>query len=258
MIKALNDIQPFIIILLLTLFIALETFIPYITQYKSRRKHTVRNLALVFFSFMCYGITGSWFVFWLPFIKQHQIGLLNILNAGPVISIIAGIFLADLDAYILHVVSHRSSFLWRFHRIHHSDNELDSTSSLRIHPFEVFILAAWRTVTFTLLGISLGSFVVFFTVLLPVVFIQHANIRFPNWIEKPLGFIFATSAWHKVHHSDEQNYTDSHYGDLFSFWDRIFGTYHKKVNVEKLNWGLKEFNEDKYQKVLNQLMLPFK
>lgn len=258
MTEELSKFQPYLIAILLALFIALETFIPHITGYRSRKKHIFRNLILVFFVFNCFGITGAWFAFWLPFIKQNQFGLLNILNPHPVISIAVGILLADLDAYILHVVSHKLSFLWKFHRIHHSDNEPDSTTSLKTHPVEVVIFAAWRTVTFALLGISLTSFVIFFTLLLPVLFIQHANLKFPRWLEKPLNLFIATSAWHRVHHSDEQIYTDSHYGNLFSFWDRIFGTYHKNINIENLSWGLKEFKEDKHQKVLSQLMMPFK
>jgi sterol desaturase/sphingolipid hydroxylase (fatty acid hydroxylase superfamily) len=144
------------------------------------------------------------------------------------------------------------------HRVHHSDNLVDSTSSLRLHPIEVLFQVSWRTIAFALLGIPFASVVILFTIFLPLLFIQHANIRFPVWLEKPLSVIFVTSSWHKVHHSDEQRYTDSHYGNTFTFWDRIFGTYHKKVAIDQLKWGLSDLKNDRDQTVKSQLTLPFK
>jgi len=243
---------------LLVIFFTLETYIPYLTRYKNRRKHTYRNLLLVLLNFLANGLSASWFAYWLSVIHIKGWGLLNILHMNTVTAVILGVLYIDLDFYVTHMIFHKIPFLWRMHRVHHSDNELDSTTTLRAHPFEVLTVALWRSVTFAVMGISFPSFVIFFTFALPLIFIQHANIRFPDFLEKWLGLVFVTSTWHKVHHSDEQEFTDSHYGSVFTFWDRIFRTSHTNVQVDNLNWGLKEFKEDNDQRVKTQLLLPFR
>ena len=258
MIKILSGIQPLMIFVLLGFFFTLETFIPYLTQYKNRKRHTYRNLFLVLLSFLANGLAASWFTYWLSVIQLKGWGILNILHLGPGLSVIIGVLLIDLDSYIGHTAFHKIPVLWRIHRVHHSDNELDSTSSLRTHPFEVLILAIWRSVSFSIIGVSFASFVIFFTFALPLVFIQHANIKFPDIMEKWLGLVFVTASWHKIHHSDEQEFTDSHYGNVFTFWDRIFGTFHRNVPIDRLSWGLKELKDDRTQRVNYQLLLPFK
>jgi sterol desaturase/sphingolipid hydroxylase (fatty acid hydroxylase superfamily) len=258
MLKTLNNIQPIMIIVLLGLFFTLETYFPYLTRYHNRMKHTFRNLGLVLFDFLTNGLTALWYAFWMTTIQQHNWGLMNALRLGPVVAVILGVLLIDLDSYVAHFTFHKIPVLWRIHKVHHSDNELDSTSSFRFHPFEVLLQALWRTVTFVILGISYNSLIVFLTLMIPLLFIQHANIKFPDWIERTLGTVLVTSTWHKVHHSDEIENTDSHYSNLFTIWDRIFGTHNKNVDIEHLKWGLKELQEDKDQTLKRQLILPFK
>jgi sterol desaturase/sphingolipid hydroxylase (fatty acid hydroxylase superfamily) len=244
--------------ILLIVFFTLETFIPDITHFRNRKRHAARNLVLVFLCFMVNGIAAAWFGHWLVVIQDQQWGLLNILHLDGWGMAIVGLFLIDLDSYIMHVVFHKVSLLWRLHRVHHSDNKLDSTSSLRSHPLETVLQAMWRTVTFALLGMPFASFVLFYTVALPLLFIQHSNLRMPVWLENSLGALFVMSTWHRIHHSDEQRFTDSHYGNVFTIWDRIFGTSHSDVEVGRLTWGLKEFKEDEDQRVKRQLLSPFK
>ena len=258
MIDKLNQLQPIVIFISLAIFFTLESIIPNLTEYQSRKKHTLRNLGLSLLGFIANGLAGTWLAFWLLMVQQHQWGLLNLLHFGVAPNIVAGIFLVDLDMYIEHRISHKVPLLWRLHQVHHSDNLIDSTSSLRVHPLEVLFQVTWRTITFGLLGIPFASVVVLFIIFLPLLFIQHANIKFPYWLERSMSSIFVTSSWHKVHHSDEQRYTDSHYGNTFTFWDRIFGTYHRNVAIGKLSWGLKHLKSDNDQTVKNQLMLPFK
>jgi sterol desaturase/sphingolipid hydroxylase (fatty acid hydroxylase superfamily) len=257
MIQTLSNIQPAMIVCFLAFFLLLESYLPYATHYQNRWKHTRRNLVLVLIAFLSNGLAGLWYAYWLDLIRQNAWGLLNVFPVSRMIGIILGLFLIDLDSYAGHIVVHKVPVFWRFHRVHHSDNELDSTSSLRFHPLEIFFQLIWRTITFALLGISLESFILFLTISIPLLFIQHANIRFHQRIEKLAGWVFVTSSWHKVHHSDEQLYTDSHYSNVFTIWDRIFGTHHKDVEIEKLRWGLKELNEDVDQTVKKQILLPF-
>jgi sterol desaturase/sphingolipid hydroxylase (fatty acid hydroxylase superfamily) len=258
MIETLNNIQPILIFFLMAFFFTLETFIPHLTQYRNRKKHTLRNLVLVLVCFVANGIAASWLTYWISVIRAHGLGLLNAVHLEPWAATVAGVLLIDLDSYVGHVLFHKAPWLWRFHRVHHSDIELDSTSSLRFHPLEVLAQAVWRTMSFALIGVLFSSFVVFYTLVLPLLFIQHANIKFPRWMDEYLGAVFVLSAWHKVHHSDEQRNTDSHYGNVFTLWDRVFGTSHRGVAIGQLTWGLKEFKEDRDQTLKSQLMLPFR
>jgi sterol desaturase/sphingolipid hydroxylase (fatty acid hydroxylase superfamily) len=246
------------IIILLGLFFTLESYFPYLTRFQDRRKHTLRNLGLVLLDFLANGITASWYAYWISAIHQNGWGLLNHLPLNTPAVVIMGILLIDLDGYAGHFAFHKIPVFWRIHRVHHSDNELDSTSSFRFHPFEVFIQAIWRTVTFALLGISFESLIIYFTLMIPLLYIQHANIKFPGWLEKSFGLVFVTATWHKVHHSDEKENTDSHYSNLLTCWDRIFGTHHSNIAIEQLEWGLKELKEDKDQTLKRQLVLPFR
>ena len=258
MIDTLNNLQPAAIIFLLGFFFTLESFIPHIKPPGNRLKHTLRNLILVLLCFAANGVTGLWLKVWIGVLREYGWGLMNAAGLDAPLSIIAGVVLIDLDSYCSHILFHRVGWLWRVHRVHHSDSELDSTSALRFHPLETFIQAIWRTATFALIGVSVSSLVVFYSILLPLLFIQHANIRLPGWMERYLGAVFVLSGWHKVHHSDEQRYCDSHYGNAFTVWDKLFGTSHSDVPVHRLSWGLKEFNNDRDQTVKSQMLLPFR
>ncbi len=258
MIETLNNLQPVLIVFLLFSFYLAETFIPYLTKHQNRARHARRNITLVLIAVVTSALTAAWLTWWLSVIQKNHWGLLNMLGTGKITAALVGVLLIDLTDYPYHLITHKIPLLWRYHRVHHSDHELDSTSSMRFHPFEVLAQGAWQTCTFVLLGIPFAALVLYFTIYTPLLFIQHSNIKFPAWVEKPLTYIFSMSAFHKIHHTDEQYYTDSNYGDIFTFWDRIFGTYRNPANLENLKWGLKEFKHDEHQTVVSQLLLPFK
>lgn len=258
MIETLNNIQPVLIISLMAGFFTLESFIPQVTHSRTRRRHTLRNLVIVLTCFTANGFAATWFVYWIAMIREHSWGLLNVVRLEPIAGTVAGVVLIDLDSYVSHVLFHKVTWLWRVHRVHHSDIEMDSTSSLRVHPLETVVQAMWRTVSFILIGVPFPSFVIFYTIVLPLLFIQHANIRFPRWMEKSGGALFVFASWHRVHHSDEPRHTNSHYGNVLTVWDRVFGTSSRDAAIERLSFGLKEFRDDESQTVRSQLLLPFR
>ncbi len=134
---------------------------------------------------------------------------------------------------------------------------LNTSSSLRFHPIEtVLTQGIYISLAIMLFGISETSLVIYGTIVVIFVITQHSNVKFPDWLEKYGRYIFSTPGWHKIHHSNEQKFTDSHYGDIFTFWDRIFGTWHK-VKPNEIKYGLKEFDDAKKQKVGFLLRSPF-
>lgn len=96
----------------------------------------------------------------------------------------------------------------------------------------------------------------YFFILIPFAILEHSNLHIPRWVDTTLGWIFVTPNMHKVHHAQDQHYTDSNFADIFILWDRLFGTY-KYLPVNEIKFGLKEFDEDGKQTFVYQLKSPF-
>lgn len=128
----------------------------------------------------------------------------------------------ELFIYWWHRANHEIPVLWRFHEIHHLDETLDTTSAFRFHFGEVFLSAIARGVVVIALTIPLTSVIIFETVLLLAALFHHSNVRLPRPLEQALSLVFITPSIHWVHHHAVRSDTDSNYGTLFSFWDRLF------------------------------------
>lgn len=252
--NTLNDVQPILMLSALALFYVTESFIPYFSR-TSRIKHSSRNLFMNVLTIATNILLSTVFVGGIMWASQNRFGILNWLHIAGWPAIISGIFLLDLGSYCLHIITHKVPLLWRYHRVHHSDTELDSTSGFRFHPLEIIMQNLWQTGFLMLLGMPIASAILYYTFFLPWLVAEHSNIRFPQWFEKYASWLIVTPGWHKVHHSSYRPETDSHYADLFTIWDRLFGT-HKEVNVDKINYGIEQFREEKDHTVVKQLLMP--
>jgi len=164
--------------------------------------------------------TADWVV-------REKIGLLQWLPDMPLwLFFVLGLFLLDfVGAYLIHWLEHRVKWMWRFHLVHHTDANVDTSTANRHHPGE----SVFRFV-FTLLGILVCGAPIALVLMyqsLSVVATQfsHANIQFPAWLDKALSWVLVTPSMHRVHHHYVLPYTDTNFGNIFSIWDRIFGTY---------------------------------
>ena len=169
---------------------------------------------------------------------------------------IVGIAALDLAAYAAHVALHKSAFAWRFHRVHHSEDEVDVTTAFRQHPGETLWRVAWQLPPIVLLGIPFGVVVVYLTLSTLNAQIEHANLRVPERIDRVIRWLFVTPNMHKVHHSRAQRETDSNYANIFSLWDRLFATYTRSADLASLRYGLDGFDEP--QSIGRLLALPFR
>lgn len=257
MIQSLSDVMPIILIVVLVLMYNLERWLPYLAKPADKKSHDRQNFILNIISFTINGglslaVTGM-----LIWTEKNQWGLLNYIQLPDWADVIIGILLVDFGGYIFHNISHRVPFLWRIHRVHHSDFYLNASSSLRFHPLDtVFSQGLVPCFWIPLMGISLTSFILYGTLALPLLIIQHSNFKLPDGIEKYGRLIFATPGWHKIHHSNEQPLTDSHYGDVFTFWDRIFGTW-KPIQPDQIRYGLKEFDHPAKHRAWYLIRSPF-
>jgi sterol desaturase/sphingolipid hydroxylase (fatty acid hydroxylase superfamily) len=134
------------------------------------------------------------------------------------------IILLDCWLYWWHRANHEIPFLWRFHRAHHLDQQLDATSAVRFHPGEVILSALARVIVILALDIPLTSVLVYEVIILLAASFHHSNIRIPSKMEQWLARLIITPGIHWVHHHAVRADTDSNYGTLFSFWDRLFGS----------------------------------
>ena len=190
---------------------------------------------------------------------ENNFGILQILPEIPLwLYAIIGLLLLDLiGAYLVHLIEHRTKVLWRFHLIHHTDTWIDTTTANRHHPGESVIRFA-----ITLLGVFIvGSpmWMVFLYQTLSVVATQfnHANIALPKKLDVFLSYFIVSPDMHKIHHHYKLPYTDSNYGNIFSVWDRLFGTF-KTMPREEIIYGIDTHQDPKeHNELKNLLNIPF-
>ena len=217
--------QNLFALLLLIVFYALEQLVnkPFIFQ--NRPRHLLVSVLLQLGYLGVNYVIAFMVVFCFQWIEQRHIGLLNQIIVPYPLKIITGLFCFDFIFYWAHRLYHVSPLFWRLHRVHHSDTSMDSATSFRFHPFDAVLDSAMYIVAAAIFGLNFESILFFFLLYLPLSFAQHSNLVFPPWTDKLLGKIFVAPNLHKVHHHQVQEFTDSNFGFLFIFWDKLFGTY---------------------------------
>ena len=167
----------------------------------------------------------------------HELGVLPQLEryvdlspwtTGVVTGVVTGVLgfvLLDLAVYVQHRLMHRLGPLWRFHRVHHTDPELDVTSGVRFHPVEVLLSLLLKSAVVLLVGLSFASVLAFEITLSVASLLTHANFRLPARLEPVLRRFIVTPDMHLVHHSTLRAEHDRNFGTVLSLWDRLFGTY---------------------------------
>jgi sterol desaturase/sphingolipid hydroxylase (fatty acid hydroxylase superfamily) len=186
----------------------------------------------------------------------------GLLNQAPVsLPVAVAIAVVALDGltYLQHRVLHASSVLWRVHRVHHADVDLDATTGLRFHPFEALVSHATRVVAITILGLPPLGVAVYLGLAAGNTILTHANIRFPSAIESRAGWLVVTPALHAIHHSVLPAEAERNFATIFSVWDRLGSTYRAQPTGghESLRVGLAEFREPRYLTLPWTLALPF-
>lgn len=156
---------------------------------------------------------------------SHGVGLLNSLAAPGWVEIALGLLALDLALYGLHVALHRAPVLWRVHRVHHADRDVDVTTALRIHPIESLLSLLVKTGLAVSLGIAPVVIVIYEVLFNGLAMFHHGNVRLPRGLETLVRRVVVTPDMHRVHHSVAAPEQNSNYGVGLSVWDRLFGTY---------------------------------
>jgi sterol desaturase/sphingolipid hydroxylase (fatty acid hydroxylase superfamily) len=166
----------------------------------------------------------------------------------------------DLMIYLQHRVVHAVPILWRFHRMHHTDVDLDVTSGARFHPVEILFSLGIKFLAITALGAPPVAVMLFEIVLNGTAMFNHGNVRIPTFAERALRWLLVTPDMHRVHHSVLRRETDSNFGFNFPWWDRLFGTYlpEPQAGHESMTLGLEEFRDPKELRLDQLLTQPFR
>jgi sterol desaturase/sphingolipid hydroxylase (fatty acid hydroxylase superfamily) len=183
-------------------------------------------------------------------------GLLCRLSWPPWMETVAALVLFDLWMYVWHRLNHAVPFLWRFHRMHHSDPEMDASTAVRFHPGEILISAAARIPILLLLGMEIWQFVLYETLLLPVILLHHSNVSLPRILDRGLLALIVTPAMHRVHHSRIRVETDSNYGSVLPYWDLVFRSFRLRKDARGIELGLDEFASNEWQTLAGMLRTP--
>ena len=172
------------------------------------------------------------------YVTSHKIGLLHVLDLPIWAFMILGILLMDLiGAWFIHWLEHKVKWMWKFHLIHHTDQQIDTTSANRHHPGESVFRFVFTTLAVILIGAPMWMVFMYQTMSVVLTQFNHSNIQMPKWLDNALGILFCTPNIHRIHHHYRQPYTDTNYGNIFSIWDRIFGTY-VMIDNSKLVYGV--------------------
>lgn len=187
-------------------------------------------------------------------------GVFNHLPVAPALAIIASLVLLDLGIYAQHVASHRLPWLWRLHRLHHSDRQLDLTSALRFHPLEILLSMLWKALLIAIIGAPVLAVLMFEILLNASALFNHANWRLPAAVDAALRRVLVTPDMHRVHHSRQPAETDSNFGFCLPWWDRLFGSYRAQPEAghEGMQIGLHEFGDAKESRLRQLLTQPFR
>ena len=222
-------------------------------------KHSVPNLFFTLTTIIINFLLAFLLLNTSDWVVTNEFGLIQWIPSLPLwIKVFLGVLFLDLiGAYIPHWVEHKVKPLWMIHLVHHSDHHVDTTTANRHHPLESFIRFAFTLIGVFLVGANIGIVMLYQSISLISTQFNHANIKLPKKVDLYLSYFIVSPDMHKTHHHYRLPYTDANYGNIFSIWDRIFGTY-LDFNREKLIYGVDVFFDEKSNgKVQNLLKQPF-
>lgn len=191
--------------------------------------------------------------------EQQQFGLIYWLHLDNLwLQAIIGLLFMDLiGAYTAHYVQHKTKPLWRYHLIHHTDTWIDTTTANRHHPGESVIRFIFTVLAILVVGAPIWLFFLYQSLSVFLSQFNHANMRMPKKLDKWISYVIVSPDMHKIHHHYQLPYTDSNYGNIFSIWDRLFGTF-MVMPREELIYGVDtHMKPEENNNLKNLLGIPF-
>jgi len=190
----------------------------------------------------------------------HDWGIFNWIGISGWAAVCVGMIARSLVSYGIHVAMHKFPLLWKVHQVHHCDNFVDVSTTVRFHPLELIISMPILFASIVVLGISPLVIILYELFDAATAVWTHSNMKLPRGIDRVLAFVFVTPAMHRIHHSSFQPETDSNYGATLSIWDRLFGTYRAKdqPSLASMQRGLRSVQDQRNRSFVWLLGMPFR
>lgn len=187
-------------------------------------------------------------------------GVLALAGLPAWATLLIAVVALDLTIYLQHLMLHAIPVLWRLHRVHHADLDIDVTTGLRFHPLEILLSMLIKFAAIVMLGPPAAAVVIFEVLLNATSMFNHGNVRLPASLERPLRWLVVTPDMHRVHHSIDEDETNSNFGFNLPWWDRLFGTYRAQPRAghEAMTIGIRTFRQPKLcLRLPGMLAIPF-
>lgn len=247
---------------LFALFAMLESYAPRRARVQPRQRRWVTNWAISLINTLSLRALA----FGLPLLavgaaidaRTSGWGLFNQTDWPEMLEVVLAVLFFDFAIWAQHLVTHKVPLLWRLHRVHHADRDLDVTTAIRFHPVEILLSMLLKIGLVYLIGPAALAIVIFEILLNGTAMFNHANLKLPEQLDRLVRLILVTPDMHRVHHSVHRAEHDNNYGFALSIWDRIFGTYlaEPAEGHEGMQLGL-EWQDDRPSRLGWSLTLPF-
>ena len=243
----------------ITFFWILEGTVPlFLFNYK-KWKHAIPNFFFTLTTILINFLLAFLLLSASDWVVLNQFGFIYIFKNLPlIIEVFIAILLLDfIGAFLAHYVEHKVNPLWMIHLVHHSDHNVDTTTANRHHPLESLIRFIFTLFAVIIVGAPIGYVMLYQSLSVVSTQFNHANIKLPKKLDKLISYLLVSPDMHKIHHHYRLPYTDANYGNIFSIWDRIFGTY-IYLDREKIVYGVDVFpDKKKNSNILDLLKQPF-
>lgn len=239
----------------ITFFWLLEGALPlFLFNYK-KWKHAIPNLFFTATTVIINFSLAFLLLFTADWVQVNNFGIINWMPEMPLwLYILLGVVLLDFfGAYLAHYTEHKIKPLWMIHLVHHSDHKVDTTTANRHHPLESIIRFGFTLFGVLVVGAPIAIVMIYQSMSLVFTQFNHANIKIPRSVDKLLSYVIVSPDMHKVHHHNLLPYTDANYGNIFSIWDRLLGTY-MHLDREKIVYGVDTFPDEKTNSSLKELL----
>jgi sterol desaturase/sphingolipid hydroxylase (fatty acid hydroxylase superfamily) len=254
------ELRMYSFVVLILFFAGLELVWPRRVADKNSKYRRINNLLLLSINFIAVYLLVPLATFEAAlFAYKNEIGLLNSVSLPLFLNVILTIIIFDFLIYLQHVVVHKFSFLWKIHRVHHTDLEFDVTTGIRFHPVEIVLSMFYKLAVVYLIGPVAFAIILYEIALNAAALFGHSNIFLNQKFDRILRTIFVTPDMHRIHHSVVRHETDSNYGNIFSIWDKLFKTYRAlpEAGYNDMVIGLDNFRDTESGQVFQLLKNPF-
>lgn len=245
------------VLICLSFFWLLEGGIPLVLFSYKKWKHAGVNFAFLGSTLIINTLFGIATLGVFRWIEINQFGILNLFEMPIWVGFVLSMLAFDLVAqYMAHYMLHRVKWLWRFHMVHHADTHVDATTGPRLHPGDFILREILSLTVVVIMGAPLAYYLFYRFSTIFFTYFSHANISLPAWLDKTLSYVIVTPNVHKFHHHYERPWTDTNFGNIFSVWDRLFGTF-VYDDPKKIQYGLDVLDNKKDEDIAYQFRLPF-